>query len=270
MLRRKAANVVQHPADQEVMNACPDLIIMPQYPDSNPLLTLRDISVVIMAKNPSPGYAKTRLLSDRFNEDATAEIAINMLKCVVERVSSITTDITLVISPDDAASTLAERLGYNFSTITGQGEGNLGQRIDRIWKTYDKDQPVAFFGMDSPDIPFSHFAEIPKALRSHDIAIGPVEDGGYWTIAVSNYCPQVLKDIDWGSEHVYHQTVQRAKENNLRLAHLPPWHDVDDEVDFDLLMKRLETYTCNNSAVQDNALDTLANTLKKIDNLSTK
>ena len=81
--------------------------------------------------------------------------------------------------------------------VLDQGEGDLGRRLDRVWRAAGTASPIAFFGADSPDVPDAALREIPAALAECDVAVGPVEDGGYWTLAARRYQPRLLAGIDW-------------------------------------------------------------------------
>ena len=96
-----------------------------------------------------------------------------------------------------------------------------------------------FFGADSPDIPADALAAIPQALLTHDVAIGPVVDGGYWTLATRQFHRDLFQGIDWGSKSVYHQTCIAAERAGLSVAPLMRWHDVDNAIDLTDLRQRL-------------------------------
>jgi hypothetical protein len=124
--------------------------------------------------------------------------------------------------------------------IVDQGPGDLGDRLDRIWRIIAPSQPVAFFGCDSPDVPREAIEAIAPALEDHDVAIGPSADGGYWTLAAARYHPALLRGIDWGTENVYHATLSRAEEAGLSVHRLPMWADVDRIDDLRDLQARLD------------------------------
>ncbi len=148
--------------------------------------------------------------------------------------------IVLAVSPDGCGPQLLSELDLTeLGTIdqgdridhVDQGDGNLGQRLDRVWRTLAGAGPVAFFGIDCPDVPDETIDEIGAALQEHDVAIGPTRDGGYWTLAARAYRPELLRRIDWGTASVYDQTVQRASEASLSVQRLSLWQDVDDPED---------------------------------------
>ena len=60
------------------------------------------------------------------------------------------------------------------------------------------------------------------------IVIGPAEDGGYYCIGLKNRHLRLFEDIDWSTERVFGQTLERAREIGLDAVVLPTWYDVDD------------------------------------------
>ncbi len=203
-------------------------------------MLLGDVTAILMAKRPRAGQVKTRLVKDGvLSADDAAQLAWEMLLCTAQRLTNISKTI-LAVSPDGDGQQLASDLGAQFDDVVDQGEGNLGERLDRVWKLIGADKPVAFFGGDVPDVPLSHLAEIPGALENNDIALGPTEDGGYWTLAARCYLPGVLEAIDWGSDLVYDQTCKRAMEAGLSMAQLKLWYDVDRQKDLACLRSRLQ------------------------------
>ena len=97
-----------------------------------------------------------------------------------------------------------------------------------------------FLGVDSPDVPIEALSSILPALDKNDAVIGPVDDGGYWTLAVRTWEPRVFQGIDWGTPSVYHQTVTAAKRAGLELTTLTQWYDIDRPTDLEALCRRIE------------------------------
>jgi hypothetical protein len=98
---------------------------------------------------------------------------------------------------------------------------------------------MVFLGADCPDVPFEAMAAILPALQTADVVLGPVPDGGYWTIAGRRLDPQLLLGIDWGTSSVYHQTRRAAERASLSVAEAPSWFDVDRPGDLDALHARI-------------------------------
>ncbi|MBB6430485.1 TIGR04282 family arsenosugar biosynthesis glycosyltransferase [Algisphaera agarilytica] len=205
-------------------------------------------SVVVMAKAAVPGRVKTRLTRGEhaLSEVQASDVHSAMLDTVLARVSAHLrapdgSQPRLILAMDDPAGApqAAKSLGWH---VVSQGEGDLGERLDRVWQG-SREQTghdgVVFFGVDSPDVPTNILESIGDALNHAAAVIGPVEDGGYWTLACRDYLPGLLTGIDWGTPAVYDQTLAIARDAGIDLQPLPGWHDVDDPADLAALVERL-------------------------------
>jgi hypothetical protein len=64
-------------------------------------------------------------------------------------------------------------------------------------------------------------------LKTHDVVLGPAEDGGYGLVGVKGEIPDMFSDIDWGTERVLSQTCARLNRDGLDFGLLPLIWDVD-------------------------------------------
>jgi rSAM/selenodomain-associated transferase 1 len=83
---------------------------------------------------------------------------------------------------------------------------------------------------DSPTLPTAllvRTAEILAQPGDHAV-LGPASDGGYYLLGLKAAHRRLFEDIDWSTERVAHQTLQRASELGLPVFTLPTWYDVDD------------------------------------------
>jgi rSAM/selenodomain-associated transferase 1 len=203
------------------------------------------LSVVVMAKAPIPGHVKTRLTKSLSPRQAAAVHAA-MLECVLARLERhLSGNLVLALSEPMPVVAAADALGGGLAVDIGpcwerveQGPGDLGERIARVWQAVGAG-PAVFLGVDSPDVPTEALAAIPPALDDHDVAVGPVDDGGYWVLGARGLLPVLLHGIDWGSRSVYHQTTAAAQGASLSWATLPSWFDVDQPDDLRSLQQRL-------------------------------
>src|SRR5215204_5831743 len=83
---------------------------------------------------------------------------------------------------------------------------------------------------DSPTLPTSLLIEAADVLaRPGDrVVIGPSCDGGYYLLGIKREHRRLFDQIDWSTDRVKRQSVERAQEIGLEVYELPCWYDVDD------------------------------------------
>jgi len=94
---------------------------------------------------------------------------------------------------------------------------------------------------DSPTVPAENFAEAVELLGTTEdrVALGPSDDGGYYLIGVKKPHRHLFEQIDWSTERVLKQTIQRATEIGLEVKLLPTGYDVDDDASLRRLCNEL-------------------------------
>jgi glycosyltransferase A (GT-A) superfamily protein (DUF2064 family) len=83
---------------------------------------------------------------------------------------------------------------------------------------------------DSPTVTADAFRQAVIELQGADdsIVLGPADDGGYYLIGMRKPYHRLFEDIDWSTERVFTQTMERARELTLSVHILPNFYDVDD------------------------------------------
>ena len=208
------------------------------------------VRIVVMAKAAVPGRVKTRLTKPgpggepALSPEAAAAVHAAMLDCVLTRAGRFFGGFKprprLRLAMDDPAAAPASAVGWE---VLPQETGDLGERMLRV----GGESGAVFLGVDSPDAPL-HALEaawwIAAGIKGQGSnltlsAAGPVDDGGYWTLAVSRPLPTLHAGIDWGTAAVFEQTRAAAAAASLPFSTLPGWHDVDDAADLAALRTRL-------------------------------
>ena len=76
--------------------------------------------------------------------------------------------------------------------------------------------------------------------RSGDrVVLGPSDDGGYYLIGLKQNHRELFERIDWSTERVLNQTIERAKQFKIDVELLPSGYDVDDRVSLNRLCAEL-------------------------------
>ena len=212
-------------------------------------------ALAIMTKAPQAGRVKTRLVPPLTPEEA-AELNKCFLRDTAAAISiaccsdgfrlSNTTDAPLQVgarrarrhcwpvaayTPVGAESAYEDILPADFSLLPQRGD-KFGERlysaVDDLFK-YGFDS-VCLIDSDSPTVPAEHFAKAVELLSTCDecVVLGPSDDGGYYLIGVRKPHRQLFEQIDWSTERVLKQTIQRATKVGLEVQLLPKAYDVDD------------------------------------------
>jgi len=141
--------------------------------------------------------------------------------------------VELRFSPDDGRKEIAEWRHRSW-TIRPQGEGDLGTRLQRAFSEAFSQgaKYVTIIGSDCPAITAGDIQAAWTALQTNEVVIGPARDGGYWLIGLRELQPSLFEGVQWSTDKVLEQTLQRARQQNLRVALLRELRDIDTETDW--------------------------------------
>jgi len=215
-------------------------------------------ALAVMTKAPQAGRVKTRLvppltpeqaaeLNKRFLRDTTVAISIacsrrpegdaektdfNPEACAShsEAATRLASAIA-VYTPIGAESAYNDILPADFSLLPQRGD-KFGERlyfaVEDLFKCGF--EAVCLIDSDSPTVPAENFAEAVELLSTHEdrVVLGPSDDGGYYLIGMKQPHRRLFEQIDWSTERVLNQTIQRAMELELEVKLLPSGYDVDD------------------------------------------
>ena len=199
-------------------------------------------ALLVFSRYPRLGEVKTRL-SPILGPAACLELHQALLLDTLERVASLEVASHLFLadcSPEEIrefarAHSLSEALHLHIQEGRDLGE--------RMWNAYQEVSPswdqVVFLGSDSPSMPLSRIEEALMHLEHFPVVAGPVEDGGYYLLALAEPRRELFYDIRWGTSVVLEQTLSKLGTGECFL--LAPWYDVDTESDLDRLERDLGT-----------------------------
>jgi glycosyltransferase A (GT-A) superfamily protein (DUF2064 family) len=83
------------------------------------------------------------------------------------------------------------------------------------------------------------------------VVLGGSDDGGYYLIGLKRLHQRLFEQIDWSTERVFQQTLERAREIGLEAELLPTWYDVDDGATLERLRGELLPASSPKSAGYD-------------------
>jgi len=189
-------------------------------------------AVIVFAKAPIPGQAKTRL-APVLGEDGAAELATRMLEQAVETACAAALGpVEICATPDIADPAFAALAGRYEVSLVAQGGGDLGSRMDRaLSRLLRMHARVLLMGTDAPGIDTTRLRQAAAALTHHDAVFIPAFDGGYALIGLRRPAPELFAGIAWSTPKVMAATRERASRFDLRIAELAPVFDIDEPAD---------------------------------------
>jgi rSAM/selenodomain-associated transferase 1 len=184
--------------------------------------------LVVMAKVPAAGRAKTRLARGLGTSEAT-RFARHAAAAVLRRLGAgAPWQITLAVAPDSGVGLFARLRRID---CRPQGGGDLGARMQRIMQR-TAPGPVVIAGTDAPGLARGHIREAFRLLGRHDAVVGPAADGGYWLFGLRRR-PRVLRPfgrVRWSGPHALSDTLANLQGRSV--AMLEVLADVDSAADF--------------------------------------
>jgi rSAM/selenodomain-associated transferase 1 len=184
--------------------------------------------LIVFAKAPVPGLAKTRLIPALGAEGAAALAERLLRHAVAAGAAARLAALELCATPDASHPVFAELAGACGLHLSEQGEGDLGARMHRaLSRVLAQGQPVLLIGTDAPALGAAALQAAAAALLDHDAVFVPALDGGYALVGLRQPAPALFSDMLWSTAQVMAETRSRATAAGLRWAELPAVSDID-------------------------------------------
>jgi hypothetical protein len=176
-------------------------------------------SIILIAKEPLPGRAKTRLCPPCTPRQA-AGLAAAALTDTLDVVAATPAHRKFLAFEGDPAHW--HRPG--FGLIRQRGDG-LAARLASAFE--DAGGPALLIGMDTPQLTSAMLATSLAQLAQADAVLGRALDGGYWCIGLHRPDPDVFGGIPMSEPTTYRAQRARLKLLGLSVAEQPALRDVD-------------------------------------------
>jgi rSAM/selenodomain-associated transferase 2/rSAM/selenodomain-associated transferase 1 len=198
--------------------------------------------LIVFAKYPVPGKAKTRLIPG-LGASGAAQLHARMVEATVSGLSPVAKRygaVTEIRTTGGAEWRFRNWLGHDIRCVD-QGEGDLGRRLGRAFRDAFRrgEREVVTIGTDCPSLQERHIARAFDALRGGELVLGPASDGGYYLVGIrssmkSDTADALFTDIPWGSAEVLGRTLDAARAADVQPVLLDELSDVDRPEDLSL------------------------------------
>ena len=182
---------------------------------------MEPIALLVIAKQPLPGRAKTRL-TPPCSADQAAQLAGASLLDTLDVVARTPSARRILVFEGDADGWLPA----GFELIRQRGD-DLAERLGAAFD--DAAGPALLVGMDTPQLTPALLLGAIEALSEPgvDAVLGPAVDGGYWSLGLRSAEPGAFAGVPMSSGSTC--ISQRARLNELGLCtrEQPLLRDVD-------------------------------------------
>jgi len=197
--------------------------------------------VLIVAKAPAEGRAKTRLAATLGSERAT-KLAVAMLLDTLEGCRRAFVDVGFLCGADADVPLLRELAGPAAPIVVQEGAG-LGSALSTgVRFAIGHGRAAIMLSSDIPGVPLGSLEATAAHLTGGaDVVLGPGHDGGYWLIAMRAEHPELFAGIAWSSGGELDATLARCGELGLDVRLVERWRDIDTAHDVAALADVAET-----------------------------
>ncbi|WP_346837105.1 TIGR04282 family arsenosugar biosynthesis glycosyltransferase [Microbulbifer sp. SAOS-129_SWC] len=192
--------------------------------------------LIVFAKAPLPGVAKTRLIP-ALGAAGAAALAQRMLTYTLQQcVSAALGPVELCVAPDARHAYWREFSCPGGVQLTAQGPGDLGERLWRAAaRALDCGVSPLLLGSDCPQLTARRLRAAATALGDTDAVLHPARDGGYTLLGLNRGAAALFEGIAWSTDRVARQTAERLALCGLRCTHLEVLADIDEPGDLQFL-----------------------------------
>jgi rSAM/selenodomain-associated transferase 1 len=198
-----------------------------------PPVPATETRIIVFARAPEPGRAKTRLLPLLGADGAAALQNLLIERTLATALAASIGQVELWCEPSAQHPLLCAFMQRHGIEGVTQCDGDLGARMQHAAMTTLATTPrVLLIGTDCPALTPADLRAAAAALEAHHAVLIPAEDGGYVLLGLNGWNARLFTTIAWGGDQVLAATRERFNELNWRWQEFPALWDVDRPEDF--------------------------------------
>ncbi|WP_428338588.1 TIGR04282 family arsenosugar biosynthesis glycosyltransferase [Mycobacterium sp.] len=188
------------------------------------------VTVLVVAKAPVPGLAKTRLAAT-VGDGVAAEIAAAALLDTLDAVAAASVTARVVALTGDLSAAakareIADRL--RAFTIIDQRGDDFADRLANAHLDAAGSSPVLQIGMDTPQVTADLLTRCGRRLGEAPAVLGPARDGGWWALGLRTPAAAgCLRTVAMSQPDTATMTLAALRRDGLDVRILDELADVD-------------------------------------------
>ncbi|MFK0245562.1 DUF2064 domain-containing protein [Amycolatopsis azurea] len=189
--------------------------------------------LLIVAKAPVPGFAKTRLCPPATPEQAAGIAAASLLDTLDAALLTPNARVVVALTGDLGKATRGKEIAAvlrKTEVIPQRGEGFDVRLVNAHADASRPGESLLQIGMDTPQVTPALLAD--AANRPEGAVLGPAEDGGWWALGLKDPShAKVLAGVPMSRDDTGRQTLRALAAVGLDPGTLPELSDVDTMAD---------------------------------------
>lgn len=194
-------------------------------------MSVLPVTLLVVAKAPVPGHAKTRLAAT-VGDSVAAEIAAAALLDTLDAVAAAPVSARVVALTGNlaAAADGAEirRCLTSFTVIAQRGNTFADRLANAHADVAAAGDPVLQIGMDTPQVTAELLADCGRQLTQAPAVLGFARDGGWWALGVQEPASaQCLRTVPMSQPDTGELTWKALQSNGIEATRLSELTDFD-------------------------------------------
>lgn len=194
--------------------------------------------VIVFARAPQPGAAKTRLIP-LLGPDGAAALHARLVEHALATAARAGLGAVELHGTPACDRFLGACATLHGATLKAQVEGDLGERMHAAaFGALTQHERVILIGSDCPALAPDHLRASARLLEEgHDAVLAPAEDGGYTLIALARCDKRLFDGVAWSTSTVMEETRRRLHRLGWCWHELETLWDVDRPADYRRLIE---------------------------------
>ena len=181
-------------------------------------MNLLPVTLLVVAKAPEPGRAKTRLavtVGDRVAAEIAAAALLDTLDAVAA--TPVAARVVALTGELDAAAGAADiRRRLESFTVIGQRGDDFADRLANAHADAADGQPVLQIGMDTPQVTDELLASCARRLLQAQAVLGLACDGGWWVLGLQTPATaECLRSVPMSQPDTGELTLKALRDNGI-------------------------------------------------------
>jgi rSAM/selenodomain-associated transferase 1 len=188
--------------------------------------------IIVIAKAPLAGFAKTRLIPALGTEAAVALARRMLLHALQQATAAAVGPVELCVTPAPSDPAWQGWLSVAGIEWKAQPDGDLGARMaEPAQRAIALGERVVLMGTDCPLLDATRLRLAAAALEHSDAVLHPTIDGGYALLGLRSFDACLFERIPWSTPQVAALTLERIRQLDWSVTLGETLRDIDEAED---------------------------------------